>query len=29
MVKPLVSVDGIKFEDLDITDCDSGACPVR
>lgn len=29
MVKPLVSVDGIRFEDLDITDCDSGACPVR
>ena len=29
MVKPLVSVDGVRFEDLDITDCDSGACPVR
>jgi ribonucleotide reductase alpha subunit len=29
MVSPLVSIDGIKFEDLDITDCDSGACPVR
>lgn len=29
MVKPLVSIDGIKFDDLDITDCDSGACPVR
>ena len=29
MVKPLVSIDGIKFDDVDITDCDSGACPVR
>ena len=29
MVSPLVSIDGVKFEDLDITDCDSGACPVR
>lgn len=29
MVKPLVSIDGIKFDELDITDCDSGACPVR
>ena len=29
MVKPLVSVDGINFDDVDITDCDSGACPVR
>jgi len=29
MVKPLVSIDGIKFDEVDITDCDSGACPVR
>ena len=29
MVSPLVSIDGIKFDDVDITDCDSGACPVR
>ena len=29
MVSPLVSIDGIKFDELDITDCDSGACPVR
>lgn len=28
-VKPLVSIDGIKFDEVDITDCDSGACPVR
>lgn len=29
MVKPLVSIDGIGFDDVDIADCDTGACPVR
>jgi hypothetical protein len=29
MVKPLVSIDGINFDDVDIADCDTGACPVR
>jgi adenosylcobalamin-dependent ribonucleoside-triphosphate reductase len=29
MVKPLVSIDGINFDDVDISDCDTGACPVR
>jgi adenosylcobalamin-dependent ribonucleoside-triphosphate reductase len=29
IVKPLVSIDGINFDDVDIADCDTGACPVR
>jgi hypothetical protein len=29
MVQPLVSIDGIGFDDVDIADCDTGACPVR
>lgn len=29
MVKPLVSIDGVGFDDVDIADCDTGACPVR
>ena len=29
MVKPVVSIDGIGFDDVDIADCDTGACPVR
>jgi len=28
-VQPITSIDGVKFEDVQISDCDSGACPVR
>jgi hypothetical protein len=28
-VTPLVSLDGILFDDVSIDDCDTGACPVR
>jgi hypothetical protein len=28
-VTPLVSIDGILFDDVSIDDCDTGACPVR
>lgn len=28
-VKPLTALDNMSFDDMDVADCDSGACPVR
>jgi ribonucleoside-diphosphate reductase alpha chain/ribonucleoside-triphosphate reductase len=28
-VMPLVSIDGVSMDDIQIDDCDTGACPVR